>query len=502
MASNRRILVQVTLPAVVIGLLLLGTCLIGVWSINRLQSNRATILSKNVRSLQEAQEMEIRLRQLRFHAFLYLMDPTPARRALVDEDHSQFEQALAESRELAILPEERKLIESVESGYRRYRAELDSPSRLPSPGPSRADLLRWADAHPVHNLLAPCEELLRVNRQAMEVTARESQAVGDQSQTVLLVLGVLGPTGGLLCGFGVAWGLSRSITRLRVHLRDASAHLDQELGSLRVSGEGDLHQLDQQMEQVVSRVREVVARSQQQQREMLRTEQLAAVGQLAASMAHEVRNPLTSIKLLVSAALRSQPHKVLSPEDLQVIHNQIGRLEGKVQELLDFARPPDAVRESCDLRELVNHALDLVKARIQQFGVQLSLDLPEQPVVAAIDRDQFTSVMVNLILNALDAMTHGGQLAITLRETPSGDIRLAVADTGSGIDSAIAGRLFTPFASTKQTGTGLGLSICHRVVSNHGGTIRGENRLEGGAVFTILLPAQNREVSHADALGR
>src|SRR5579871_504953 len=224
--------------------------------------------------------MELRLRQLRFHAFLYLMDPTPERRSPVDEDHHQFEQALAESRRLAILPEEQNLIESVEVGYRRYRSELDSPSRLLSPGSSRADLLRWADAHPVRHLLAPCEELLRVNRQAMEATARESQTVGEQSQTILTLLGVLGPVGGLLCGFGVAWGLSRSITRLRVHLKNASAHLDQELGSLQVSGVGDLRQLDQQMERVVFRVREVVARSQQQQQEMLRAEQLAAVGQL------------------------------------------------------------------------------------------------------------------------------------------------------------------------------------------------------------------------------
>jgi two-component system, NtrC family, sensor histidine kinase HydH len=500
-AANRRILIQVTLPAVIIGALLLGTCLIGAWSINRLQNNRDLILSKNVRSLRKAQEMEIRLRQLHSHTFPYLIDPTPQRRTLVEEDHRQFEQALAESRQLASLPEEQKLIESVESGYRRYRAELDSLSRLHSPGLSRIDLLRWADTHPVRHLLTPCEELLRVNTQAMEETARESQAVGEQSQAVLIVLGVLGPAGGLLCGFGVAWGLSRSITRLRVHLRDATAHLDQELGSLQMRGEGDLRQLDQQMEQVVSRVREVVARSQQQQQEMLRAEQLAAVGQLAASMAHEVRNPLTSIKLLVSAALRSQPHRTLSPEDLQVIHNQVSRLEGKVQELLDFARPPDAVRETCDLRELVNHALDLVRARIQQFDIRLDVDLPERSVIAAVDRDQFTSVLINLFLNALDAMPHGGHLSITLGHTPRRDIRLAVADTGTGIDSAIAGRLFTPFASTKQTGTGLGLSICRRVIRDHGGTLTGENRLEGGALFTILLPVEVREVSHADATG-
>jgi signal transduction histidine kinase len=256
------------------------------------------------------------------------------------------------------------------------------------------------------------------------------------------------------------------------------------------------------MERVVIRVREVVARSQQQQQEMLRAEQLAAVGQLAASMAHEVRNPLTSIKLLVGAALRSRPPGALSAEDLRVIHDQVSRLEGKVKQLLDFARPPEAVPQPSDLRELVGHALELVRSRTEQSGVRVAVDVPEGPVVAEVDRDQFTAVLVNLFLNAADAMPHGGRLLVSLGRSPTGDVRLAVADTGTGIDAAMAGRLFTPFASTKQTGTGLGLSICRRVVRDHGGTLTGENRPEGGALFTILLPGRAGEVAHADVAGR
>jgi hypothetical protein len=137
-ATNRRILVQVTLPAVLTGLLLLGTCLIGLWSINRLQANRSSILSKNVRSLQVAREMEIRLRQSRFHAFIYLMDRTPERRSLVDEDHRQFEQALAEARQLASLPEEQDLIDSVEAGFMKEWLGRAVASLPPSTGRARA----------------------------------------------------------------------------------------------------------------------------------------------------------------------------------------------------------------------------------------------------------------------------------------------------------------------------------------------------------------------------
>lgn len=502
MAMNRRILFQVTLPAVLISLALFGTCLLSIRSINQLQTNQATIRDKNVRSLQAAQELQIALRQLRFHSFLYVMDPTPIRHDPIDQDHREFEAALQQVRQTADLPDERDLIEAIETGYRHYRANLDNASNYPSSRATRSDLLRWADAHPIRHLMTTCEEFLRINRDAMEATARESEAIGNQARTAMFLLGVLGPLGGMIGGFGVAWGLSRTISRLSVRLQDVHAHLDQNLGSLRLTAVGDFHQLDRQLEQVLYRVREVVAESQRQQKEVLRAEQLAAVGQLAASVAHEVRNPLTSIKLLVGAALRSHPHKPLRMDDLHVIHEEVQRLERKVQALLDFARPPDSRRQLSDVGDLIRQAIELVRARLRQQNVQLELALPTQPVSAYLDRDQFTSVLVNLFMNALDAMPQSGRLIVALRKSETAEFELTVIDTGKGIDVALADKLFTPFTSTKSTGTGLGLSVCRRVVQDHGGQLLGANRPEGGACFTITLPVSGHEVCHADATDR
>src|SRR5262249_23694263 len=175
-------------------------------------------------------------------------------------------------------------------------------------------------------------------------------------------------------------------------------------------GVGDLAQVDRLLDAIGSRVREMAARYQQQQEELHRGEQLAAVGQLAASVAHEVRNPLTSIKLLVGAALRGSPGRSLSAEDLQIIHDEVGRLEAKVQWLLDFARPPETLREPCDLRDVIHHALGLIQARIRQLDVQTDVSLPEAPVMANLDRGQVTSVLSNLFRNALDAMPRGGRM--------------------------------------------------------------------------------------------
>jgi two-component system, NtrC family, sensor histidine kinase HydH len=488
MVTNRRIMLQVTLPAVFVGILVCGSCVVGVWSINQLQFNRNLILTKHVRSQKMARLLEVRLRQLRFHSFMYVLDPTPERWALVQEDEAQVEAVLTSARELSSLPGEPELIEAVEDGFRRYRAELQQATQIRENTATREQLLRWADNHPVRQLLEPCEQLLALNQKGIDSIAEKSEAVGSQARWTLILLGVLGSAGGVLAGFGVAWGLSRSITRLRIRLQGVSDELEQDAGSVGVVGEGDPSQLERLLEHVTARIREMVARSQQQQQEILRAEQLAAVGQLAANVAHEVRNPLTGIKLLVGAALRANPPRPLSTEDLNVIHDEVNRLERTVQTLLDFTRPSESVRVKSDLREGVRRSIELVKPRLRQIAVRAEVELPDEPVIAEVDIDQFTSVIVNLVLNSLDAMPQGGTLTVCMNRLASGVIQLTVSDTGTGIAPSVLSKLFTPFTSTKPTGTGLGLSVCQRVVTEHGGTLTGENRPEGGARFTITLP--------------
>src|SRR5262249_23599132 len=155
------------------------------------------------------------------------------------------------------------------------------------------------------------------------------------ARLAMVVLGVLGPVSGLIGGYGIARGLSRSIYQLSVRVQDMAQRLDQDVASVSIAADGDIRNLDMQLQHVVRRVEEVAERSQRHQREMLRAEQLSAVGQLAASVAHEVRNPLTSVKLLVESALRSHNRDPLTVDDLEVIHGEVVRLEQTVQSFLD-----------------------------------------------------------------------------------------------------------------------------------------------------------------------
>jgi signal transduction histidine kinase len=486
---NRRILIQVTAPAAIIGLILLATCLVSAWFVNQLQTNRARILSQNVTMLETAQQLEILLRRLHYNCFLYLIDPDQKLLKQIDQVNSELQALLGEAMHEASTPEEQRYVQQIQQGYTRYQGEFERlRAEVARTGPRR-NFRELADANPIRHVLEPCDQLLRINKDMMVMTSQESDSVSRTVRWVLILLGLAGPASGLIIGFGMARGLSRSIYRLSVHVHDVAQRLDQNVASVSVAADGDIHTLDQQLQHVVHRVEEVAQRLQQHQREMIHTQQLSAMGQLAASVAHEVRNPLTSIKLLVESALRTGQAESMTLEDLRVIHGEVVRLEQTVRYFLDFARPPQARRARCDLRDVVTQAVDLLRARARQHDVELVNDLPRETVAVDVDAGQVCTVLVNLGINALDAMPQGGKLELSLRPGEEGKLILAVADSGGGIAPSMLPRLFTPFVSTKATGSGLGLSISRRIIREHGGDIRAANRPEGGACFTIELPA-------------
>ena len=161
------------------------------------------------------------------------------------------------------------------------------------------------------------------------------------------------------------------------------------------------------------------------------------------------------------------------------MHRELDRLEHTVQDFLDFARLPAPRRTLCDLRDIIGQAIDLVRVRAERQQVQISLSTPAEPVDVDVDRAQMHTVLINLLLNSLDALAKGGRITVETQLCNGHEACIRVSDTGAGIARAMEGRLFTPFASTKATGTGLGLSISQRIVQEHGGRISAANQPEG-----------------------
>ncbi len=498
---NRSILIQLTIPAVVGGLLISSLCLVGAWHVQQLQQNLVDILAENVASMRAAQQLEVSVRRLRFHCLFYLIDPNPESLEAIHADQLAFEHWLRRADELGTTAEERDYVRNMRAGYERYLREFEQLRKELDRTGLRRDFRRLAaDEDPIRHVIDPSREYQRVNEELMSHTAQESNRIGQQLRLAMFLLGVGGPLGGLLGGYGIALGLRRRLHRLSVRIHDVTSRLDQDVATVSLSPDGDLGNLDRQLQHVVQLVSDVTDRAQRQQRDLLRAQQLAAVGQLAASVAHEIRNPLTSIKLLVEAALRDQKPRPFTPENLKVVHAEILRLEQTVQHFLDLARPPALQRRPDDLREVVARAVELVHGRARQQHVEVAVHCPDAAVTGAVDANQLCTVLVNLFLNALDAMPGGGRLEVCLEPVPAG-ARVTVTDTGPGISPAMAGRLFTPFASTKPTGSGLGLSVSRRIVEEHGGRITAADRPTSGACFIITLPAPVTEERHVNLAG-
>jgi two-component system sensor histidine kinase HydH len=476
--SEFRDYLRVSGPAGLASLLLVGLGTGVAVTLFRVQAGLATALGENVDSRRAASDLEEALEDLRVLQRGGADHLGPLRERV--EEHLQT------IRHLADKPEEEALARRLGEALDHYRDAAD---------PAAAVAVLQREALPFAHALSS------YNAREIERSERAWRATLRGLAFGLAGVGILGGAAGAFLGYAVARALRRSILRLQVRVRDAAGRLAPDLPDVVVSRPGGLEALDADVGNLVHRIEEVVERLQQREHEVLRAEQLAAVGQLAAGVAHEVRNPLTSIKMLVQSAREEAAGPVA--DDLAVVEREVRRIERSLQAFLDFARPPRPERRPHDLATLATDTLALVRGRANNQRVELTFEHPPGPVTAAVDADQVRQVLVNLLLNALDAMPGGGRLVLGLRRD-AGWAELTVTDTGPGIDPKVAPRLFEPFVSDKETGLGLGLVTSRRLVEVHGGRLVGENRPGGGATFTVRLPlaaGAGAGGGHADALG-
>ncbi|MCA9137487.1 MAG: PAS domain S-box protein [Planctomycetales bacterium] len=221
--------------------------------------------------------------------------------------------------------------------------------------------------------------------------------------------------------------------------------------------------------------------------EALRAQQMATLAQLATGVAHEIRNPLTSIKMLIQVNRSKFADEGLPTDDLELVEQEIRRMERSVNSLLDYARPEQGERSVFPIQAVIGKTVQLIEGRCGQQKVELKIDCEREPITIDGDASQIQQLLLNLSLNALDAMPDGGELAIrAVRE--NGRLELTVLDDGEGIRQEMLDKLFTPFSTSKPAGVGLGLGICRRIAASHGGTLTGQNRAVAGAEFKLSLP--------------
>jgi len=222
--------------------------------------------------------------------------------------------------------------------------------------------------------------------------------------------------------------------------------------------------------------------------QLRRADRLSALGELSAGMAHEIRNPLGSIRGTAEILQDGIDPADKRYEFTRILIKEVDRLNRVVEDFLRFARPAPVERGRLDVNEALREVLLLTRQPALKNNVRTELEAGAVPPLPG-DREQLKQAFLNLVLNALQAMPAGGTLAIGT-ETADGQLRIRFADSGQGIPPENLERIFNPFFTTRQEGTGLGLAITHRIVQGHGGHIEVKSRPGEGTTFTVVLPCK------------
>jgi signal transduction histidine kinase len=314
-----------------------------------------------------------------------------------------------------------------------------------------------------------------------EITQKALSEI-ERAKFLLYVLIALGPLVSALLGFGFISGLTRPVKVLVESTRKLKGgDLDH-----RVAG------LKDEFGEVATAFNEMAGSLKEQMHKMRRAEQLVVVGELAAGLAHEIKNPMAGIKVAMSVL---SEEAYISPEDkvvLQKVVAEITQLEGLMKSFLNFTKPQKPRLEPVNVNQMLNTTLTF-HMKHQDVGsgkIRITKEFGElSPTLA--DPTQLQQVFLNLFLNALHAMPRGGELGVrTFLEEGGKTIRIEVSDTGSGIREDLIAKVFQPFFTTKPKGTGLGLAISRQMIERHDGTIAVANRPGGGVLFTLRLPVK------------
>ncbi len=290
----------------------------------------------------------------------------------------------------------------------------------------------------------------------------------------------------ILAGSAMLWWLNNRLVVVPVAALLAGTRRVSEgdlTATIQVSGRHELSKLATAFNDMIKNLADT-------QRQLTQADKLASVGRLAAGVAHEINNPLTGVLSYASLLRKRLDGDAETCDDLDVIVRETVRCRGIIRGLLDFARPAAPARKPMDLNEVVRRSVSVVMTQLSLNQVQLSLDLATDLPLVNADVNQIEQVVVNLMLNAADAIgTEGGNIRAITRLGSTNTIEFLLVDSGRGIAAEDLPRIFEPFFTTKgNQGTGLGLAVSWGIVEAHGGTLEVQSELGQGTTFTLQLP--------------
>lgn len=253
-----------------------------------------------------------------------------------------------------------------------------------------------------------------------------------------------------------------------------------------VVGKGEIKELALSFNRMSRELKELIDDMNVAQENLVRTEKLYAIGEFSAGVAHEIRNPLTSIKMLIQAMEDKQ--QAMSGKNLGIIYGEIDRIDRIITEFLAFTRPGKTEKKDVNINNILEEVITLTRPKIEQSGIDLNENLSSDLPVIKGNNDALKQVFINIVLNAIQAMDEeGGKLSIDTM-AQNGNLSAIIKDTGTGIPEKNLKNIFDPFFTTKKEGTGMGLALTYAIINDHSGKINIKSTPKIGTTITVELP--------------
>jgi len=478
----------------IVGVLALAafSSLVAISSAYRLESLQETILVENMASVRAAEEVEIALLEQRGYVSAYILDGGNVKwlEQLAGKRKS-FSDWMTTARGTARSDEEHAILQRLDNVQRAYASRRDEVVELYDAGKrEEARQLLLGDVMTRHDeAYELCEDFIDANQRLVDATT-----AGIRKQVERVAIVMIADLAVMSClGLALLWlffrGVIFPLRRLAAEARTAAGEPAFASTDPR---DDDMRELGQYVKVLMADVAETRSDLEQSRTRLAHAEKLAAVGKLAASVAHEIRNPLTSMKMWVYSLRRSLDQNPDSQHKLDVVSDEIVRLERIVKNFLEFSRPPQLNMSRQNVDRLLDKTLELVQQTLSERRIRVirheGQDLPE----IMGDEEQLRQVLLNLINNALEAMSQDSEIYFSTARSVRGGremITVSVKDTGPGMPEDVRARVFEPFFTTKEGGTGLGMCIAASVMARHGGSLELRKTDSHGTEWVIWIPA-------------
>jgi signal transduction histidine kinase len=428
---------RITLGLVIMAALLIIVGALAFITTKDVQGVSRAIMKENVSSLKAAEELELALLNQKGMVASYFLDGSSLWLKTLEDRKKDFDSWFKKAQDVALTDNEKKILQYVSTLYKTYDKQRNKAIRLYQSGNTveAKNILLNEMRSTIDSLYQKCEDLILANEALIAKAEVTSQ--GNVIRMTALIWSTIIVT--LMLGSMTGFFISRKINE-----------------------------------------------------QLVRAAKLASLGQLSANVAHEIRNPLTSIKMRLYS-LKDESTKNSAPsEDLNAIDEEISRMEGTVNNFLDFARPPELNLQSADIGQILEGTVNLIAPKARSQNITIQKQFHDFPLELKIDREQIRQVFLNIMLNAIEAMPSGGTLEIDAAKSEDKKsnkvLEINICDTGTGIPPEIKNKITEPFFTTKAEGTGLGLFIASRIVKMHKGSLDIDSHSGKGTTVTLRIP--------------